>query len=84
MSDDQYLLAKVKIETDNPRADVGRLATSIRQKPNARWFNFIKAPLGIYCLQGNDSTKRINRFFRRMGEAPVVYDERLKNLSLGS
>ena len=84
LSDDQYLLAKVKIETDNPRADVGRLATSIRQKPNARWFNFIKAPLGIYCLQGSDSTKRINRFFRRMGEAPVVYDERLKNLSLGS
>ncbi|MBQ1908976.1 MAG: hypothetical protein II170_03465, partial [Bacteroidaceae bacterium] len=37
-------------------------------------FSLVKVPLGIYSLSGRDSTRRINRFVRRLGEAPVVYD----------
>ena len=28
-----------------------------------------------YCVSGVDSTKWINRFFRKIGDAPVIYDE---------
>lgn len=47
----------------------------IRQHPNSKWFSLFKAPLGIYCLSGTDSTKRINRFIRKLGEKPVLYSE---------
>ncbi len=36
-----------------------------------------KWQLGIYNLSGKDTTKWINRFLRKIGEAPVVYDSAL-------
>jgi outer membrane protein assembly factor BamA len=33
--------------------------------------------LGIYNFSGKDSTKRINRMWRRVGEPPVIYSESL-------
>lgn len=30
--------------------------------------------MGPYALSGRDTTKRINRFLQRIGEAPVIYD----------
>ena len=47
----------------------------IRQNPNAKWFNLVKIPMRTYCVSGVDSTKWINRFFRKIGDAPVIYDE---------
>lgn len=46
----------------------------IGQHPNNKWFSLFKVPLGIYSLSGSDSTKRFNRFIRRLGEPPVIYD----------
>ena len=46
----------------------------VGQHPNNKWFSLFKVPLGIYSLSGRDSTKRINRFIRRLGEPPVIYD----------
>lgn len=33
-----------------------------------------KVPLKIYALSGTDTTKNICHFFRKLGEAPVLYD----------
>ena len=30
----------------------------------------------IYCISGKDSTKHFNRFFQKIGDAPVIYDEK--------
>ena len=49
----------------------------VRQEANAKWVGCAKVPLGIYCISGTDSTKKINKFFRRIGEAPVIYDQKL-------
>ncbi len=69
------LLDKVSLYSDSASFKTTGLQGYIRQHPNNRWFSCVKAPLGIYCLSGTDSTKRINRFVRKLGEAPVIYDE---------
>ena len=46
----------------------------IRQHPNSRWFSLLKVPMAPYILSGQDTTRAINRFLRRVGEAPVIYD----------
>ena len=69
------LLDKVSLYSDSASFKTTNLQGYIRQHPNDRWFSCVKAPLGIYCLSGTDSTKRINRFVRKLGEAPVIYDE---------
>jgi len=69
-----YLLDKVSLQTDDSDLKTEQLSGYIRQHPNSKWFSLLKVPLGIYSLSGQDSTKRINRFIRRLGEAPVIYD----------
>lgn len=80
--EDKKMLASVKLKSDSRRLSLGEYRLLVRQEPNARWFQLLKVPLGIYCLQGNDSTKRFNRFIRRIGEAPVIYDESLTDYSI--
>ncbi len=71
------MLDKAYVEVDNHNLSTLTLDGYIRQRPNAKWFSLFKVPMGVYCLSGTDSTKRINRFIQRMGEAPVVYDSTL-------
>lgn len=70
----EYLLDEVSIESDTKDVQTPLLYTYIRQNPNAKWFNLVKVPMGIYCLSGQDSTKAFNRFLRKLGDAPVIYD----------
>lgn len=70
----QYLLDNVRIESDNKEIKPSQLDAYVRQKPNAKWFSLVKLPLYIYGASGLDSTKRINRFWRKIGDAPVIYD----------
>lgn len=72
--EDEQLLASVKLESNSKQISPGNYRPYVRQEANSRWFSLFKVPLGIYCLQGKDSTRRFNRFIRRIGEAPVVYD----------
>ena len=74
---DSLLLDKVAIRSDSASLKTAPLHGYIRQHPNSKWFSLFKVPLGIYSLSGRDSTKRINRFIRRMGEPPTLYDEQL-------
>lgn len=74
VADNQYLLTQNTITAVSPGVNVGALSPYITQQPNSKWFSALKVPLGIYCLSGRDSTKALNRFFRRLGEAPVILD----------
>ena len=70
----KYLLDKVSIVSDTKQVQPSLFTTYIRQNPNARWFNMVKVPMGIYCMSGSDSTKSINKLLRKLGDAPVIYD----------
>ena len=48
------------------------LGDYVVQQTNSKWFG-ARVPLKIYMLSGTDTTKRSCRFWRRLGEAPVLY-----------
>ncbi|WP_300726730.1 BamA/TamA family outer membrane protein [uncultured Bacteroides sp.] len=72
-----YLLDAVKVESDNKEIKPSEMNLYVRQTPNAKWFSVFKLPLYIYGASGLDSTKWINRLWRRLGDAPVIYDKKL-------
>ncbi|MDL2290135.1 BamA/TamA family outer membrane protein [Paludibacteraceae bacterium OttesenSCG-928-F17] len=65
---------KVKIETEKESVKKDDLNRYLRQRPNSSVFGVWRMQLRIHNIAGKDSTKRINRFFMRAGEAPVIYD----------
>lgn len=69
-----YLLERVSVSADSVAQGAQSLQGFVRQRPNTRWFSTVPVPLSVYCLSGTDSTRRFNRFLRRLGEAPVIYD----------
>ncbi len=75
--EDATLLDRVSVVSDSTELNASSMQGYIRQHPNSKWFSIFKAPLRIYSLSGRDSTKRINRFIRKLGEAPVIYNEEL-------
>ncbi len=81
LSEGQHVLTSVDIVSAEKKTDAASYRSYIRQEPNARWFNLVKVPLGIYCMSGTDSTKRFNRFLKRLGEEPVIYDWQMTQTS---
>lgn len=81
--DGQYLLDKVKIEINDSTktVDVTDLTAYLRQQPNHKMLWSTKFRLGIYNMSGNDTTKWWNRWLRKLGEAPVIYDSVLQESS---
>lgn len=73
--DDEAMLSSVKMQSDSKQISPGSYRAYVRQEPNSRWFSLMKVPLGVYCMQGKDSLRRFNRFIRRIGEGPVIYNE---------
>lgn len=73
--DGSYLLDEVKIHTDNKEIKPSDMRLYVRQNPNSKWFNTIKTQLYVYNWSGRDSTKWFNRFLRKIGDAPVIYNE---------
>ena len=74
ISEGQYLLDEVHISSDNSEIKSSEMYSYVRQKPNSKWFSLVKLPMYIYCASGKDSTKWINRFLHRIGDAPRIYD----------
>ncbi len=74
LRDDALMLDGVSLHADDNKIPLSTVEGFVRQHPNSRWFSLFKVPLGVYCLSGSDSTRRVNKFFRKIGEAPVVYD----------
>ncbi|MEG1580402.1 MAG: BamA/TamA family outer membrane protein [Bacteroidaceae bacterium] len=74
LRDDQTILTKVELASKDKNIHLAKYRAYVQQEPNSRWFNILKVPLGLYCISGKDSTKWVNKFFRRIGEPPVIYD----------
>ena len=70
----EYMLESVAVKSSDKELDVSQLKGYIRQHPNSKWFSLVKVPMAPYALSGTDTTRRINRFLQRMGEAPVIFD----------
>lgn len=70
-----YLLDEVKIHTDNKDIKPSDMRLYVRQNPNSKWFSAVKTQLYVYNWSGRDSTKWLNKFLRKIGDAPVIYNE---------
>ncbi|KAA6330419.1 Outer membrane protein assembly factor BamA [termite gut metagenome] len=70
-----YLLDDVKVKTDNKNVKSSVLRNYVRQNPNGEWFGLIKTQLLLYNLSGRDSTRWYSSFFKKIGDAPVIYSE---------
>ena len=58
------------------------LGDYVTQNTNTKWFG-ARVPLKIYMLSGTDTTKRSCRFWRKLGEAPVLYDSLKSEKTMG-
>ena len=72
--DDKYLLTKVQVKSNIPDVNNEELKGYLRQTPNNTILGFWPLKLGFYNLSNDDSTKWVNRWLRRIGEPPVIYD----------
>jgi len=84
--DGEFLLHKVNIKTDNKDIKQSDVKEYLRQTPNAAIFagifGGIKMQLGVYNLAGKDSTKWLNKMWKRMGDEPVIYNSMLTSMSV--
>ena len=78
----KYLVNKVRIEvTDNQSLNKKELRNYVRQLPNHEILGGAKFQLAFYNLSGNDTTRWYNRWIRRLGQPPVIYDSTLTEMS---
>ena len=74
--DNQYLLDKVVITSDDKDFKEADLRDYLHQRPNFKAFGLIKWQLYLYNWSGKNESW-VNKQLRRMGEAPVVLDTML-------
>lgn len=74
VGDGQYLLDKVKIETDNAEVKPSDMKPYLQQHANYKIFGLLKWPLYVYNWSGSNEDKWLNKQLRRMGEEPVLLD----------
>lgn len=77
----EHLLDRVTISVDSADINTSMLSGYLRQEPNTKWFSLTKLPLGIYLMSNPNSNSSFNRFLRKLGQAPVVYDTLLTERS---
>ena len=78
----KMLLDEVKIVVnDSASIKQADLVNYLRQTPNHKVLGFAKLQLGVYNLSGKDSTKWYNNWLRRLGQAPVIYDQDMTTAS---
>jgi outer membrane protein assembly factor BamA len=70
--EDQYLLDKYKLKVDAPGIRAKELNPYVRPEPNKKILG-TKFHLRLYNLSG-EKDNGINRWLRRIGEEPVLYD----------
>lgn len=71
----------IKIE-DSKEVKSSDLYNYLRQTPNHKVLGFVKLQLATYNLSGRDTTKWYNNWLRRLGQAPVIYDQSLTDASV--
>ena len=76
------LLDHVSISVeDSAGVSTRALYNYLRQTPNHKVLGFARLQLGIYNMSGNDSTGKFNRWLRKLGEEPVIFDSLLTEQS---
>ena len=84
--DGKYLLDDVKfnISNEGSKKDVksADLVNYLRQTPNHKVLGGMKLQLAVYNISGKDSTKWFNKWVRRVGNPPVIYDQSLTDASV--
>ena len=68
----KYMLNKVDVQLDNEHISKEELKAHVKQKGNLRILGFLKFHLWMYNLS---SKERENDWLKRIGEAPVIYEE---------
>lgn len=78
----EHLLNNVSIKVeDADNVSSSELYNYLRQAPNHKVLGGMKIQLATYNLSGSDTTKWYNRWLRRLGQAPVIYDQTLATAS---
>lgn len=71
----RLLLDKADIEVEGDgKVKSADLVNYLRQMPNHKVLLGWRLQLATYNLSGRDSTKKLNQWLRKLGQAPVVYD----------
>ena len=82
----KYLLDDVKINITDKDKDTplksAEMMNYLRQIPNHKVLGGLRLQLAFYNLSGMDSTKWFNKWVRRVGSAPVIYDPSLTTASV--
>lgn len=80
--DGKYLVDKVNINI-NGDEDISssELYNYLRQIPNHKVLGFVKLQLATYNMSGRDSTKWQNKWLKKLGQPPVIYDQQLTDAS---
>ncbi len=68
---------EIKINNSTKTLDEEEMTAYLRQLPNHKMLWSTKFRLGIYNMSGSYTTKWWNRWIRKLGEPPVIYDSTL-------
>lgn len=79
--ENEFLLNKVTISSDTKSISKEEIRTYVRQLPNAEMFGLFKLQLGLYNISGPDTTKSWNRFWKKVGDEPVIYNPQLTSIT---
>lgn len=71
----EFLLNKVTVKSDDKSVTIGDLKKNIKQKSNLKILGTWRFHLGLYNLSGENEKKGINKWLRRIGEEPVIYED---------
>jgi len=75
VSDDDFLLSKLKIDIDNKEISQSELKSVVKQKPNVKILGVLKFHLGLFNLSSKKRNNGFSRWLRKIGEEPIIYDE---------
>ncbi len=81
--EDEQLLNKLEVTSDNPKVSEGDLMPSIKQKPNRKTLGLFRFHLSAYNLfHTKDTSKHPPKWFNRIGEVvgepPEIYEPSLR------
>ena len=82
VADNEYLLDKVIINSDNEDFKTSELKPYLRQQPNFKAFGLTRWQLYLYGWSGRNENRWINKQLRRMGEPPIILDTTLVGQSV--
>ncbi|MFA8436951.1 MAG: BamA/TamA family outer membrane protein [Marinifilaceae bacterium] len=72
--ENEYLLNKVVLKVDDRKIAKDELKRNVKQNPNLKILGMWRFHLGLFNLSGRNEKKGLNKWLRRIGEEPVIYE----------